>query len=48
MTYLSKELKMKIRKSYDEANNPVNYPTGVATYENFFTHGELNEIEKSV
>ena len=48
MTYLSKELKLKIRKSYEEANNPLNYPTGCITYENFYTHTELNEIEKNI
>lgn len=32
----------------EERKNPFNYPVGCTTYENFYSHEELCEIEKLV
>jgi len=34
--------------SYQESINPLNYPVGCHTYENFYTEKEINEIEKNI
>lgn len=46
--FISPETQALIRKKPEEARNPFNYPVGIVSYENFYTHEELLEIERQV
>lgn len=38
----------EILKNEEKKYDPLNYPVGCTTFENFFTHEELLEMEKQV
>lgn len=48
MLFIDEETEKKIRKSAEERRNPLNYPVGCVTYENFFNHEELKGMESNV
>jgi len=45
---MPKHLKKKVKSSYEESINPLNYPSGCHTYENFYSNDELINIENKV
>ena len=46
--FIDLEMEQKFIKNPEERKNPQNYPVGAVTYENFFSHEELKEIESLV
>lgn len=41
-------IRSKVLKNQKQRNCPYNYPVGVTSYENFYSHEELCEIERLV
>ena len=48
MLFVDDKTERLIRADPSEKANPLNYPVGVTTYENFFHQQELFDIEKLV
>jgi len=48
MKFVAPDTLEKIKSSQLEANNPINYPTGCVSYENFFTNEEMCEFENQI
>jgi len=46
--YISDDTKALFKKTPAEKENAFNYPIGVTTYDNFFSHKELEQIETQV
>ena len=46
--FIDKVTEKHFRNNPEERKNPLNYPVGITTYDNFYSHDELREIEKLV
>lgn len=47
-TNYDKYLPKEVRGDKEKMKDPESYPVGCVTYENFFTHEEMKEMEKKV
>ena len=48
MLFIDEKTEKLINSSSEQRSNPFNYPVGVTTYENFYSHQELCEIESNI